>query len=92
MNDCLQAENLTEVLYHGMPTPTWKPSEGPHAATLDQVFVSHQCLPSLDLSLHWKISLAFDHALLIISMQHSVIGTDEHVGQTVTLTPNQDAG
>jgi hypothetical protein len=53
MNDWLRAENLTEVLYHGrMPTPTWRPSEGPQAETLDRVFVFNECLPSPNLSVH----------------------------------------
>ena len=74
MNDWLRAENLTEILYRGMPTPTWRPSEGPQAATLDRVFVTHECLPSPSLSVHWKNSLVFDHALLLLRIPLSVIG------------------
>jgi hypothetical protein len=75
MTDWLQAKQLTEVLSQGKPIPTWKPYEGPQAATLDRVFATCESLPSLELSVHWTNRLVCDHALLILRIQHSSIGT-----------------
>jgi len=76
MNDWVRTTNLTEVLQHEKPTPTWKPSEGPQEATLDRVLVTHDDLPLLELSVKWHHPLiVFDHALLILRIQHSLIGT-----------------
>jgi hypothetical protein len=74
-------KNLTEVLQHGKPAPTWKPwkpSEGSQA--FDRV--------------RWPCPLSiFDHTQLTLRLQHSLIGTGSarHVGQTEKLFPNQDA-
>ena len=76
MTDWVQAANLTEVLPRGKPTPTWKPSEGPQKAALDRVLVTHDDLASLELSVRWHCPLlVFDHALLTLQIQHTLIGT-----------------
>ncbi len=41
MNDWVRATNLTEILQQSKPTP----NEGPHEATLDQVFITHESSP-----------------------------------------------
>ena len=57
-------------------TPTCKPSEGQQKAMLDRVLVSHDDLASLELSVRWHCPLiVFDHALLTLQIQHSLIGT-----------------
>ena len=77
MTDWVNQSNLTEVvLQWGEPTSTWKPSEGPQSAALDRVFVSRDELPQLELSVHWHCPLiVFDHAVLVLRIQDSLIGT-----------------
>ena len=67
MSDWVETIDLTEVLQQEKLTPTWKPSEGPQKAMLDSVFVTHNDLSSLNLSVQWHCPLLiFDHALLIL--------------------------
>ena len=76
MSSWVTMTKLTEVLQQGKPTPTWRPSEGLQSAALDRVFVSHDVLPHLDLSVHWHCPLIVcDHALLVLRLQDSLIGT-----------------
>ena len=76
MTDWMRTANLTEVLPRGKLIPTWKPSEGPQKAVLDRVLVTHDDLASLELSVRWHRPLiVFDHALLTLQIQHSLIGT-----------------
>jgi len=88
MSDWVETTGLTEVLPQGKPTPTWKPSEGPQKAMLDRVFLTRNDLPSLELSVQWHYPLLiFDHALLILRIQHSLIGT----GYAGACRPDRDA-
>ena len=55
---------------------------------LDRVFVTRNDLPSLELSVQWHYPLLiFDHALLILRIQHSLIGT----GYAGACRPDRDA-
>jgi hypothetical protein len=76
MTDWVQATNLTEVFPRGKVTPTWKPSEGAQKGVLDRVLITHDDLASLELSVRWHCPLiVFDHALLTLQIQDSLIGT-----------------
>ena len=87
MNDWVRGTNLTEVLQQSKPTPTWRPSEGPQEATLDRVFTTRESLPSLGLSVQWCSPLIFDHASLLVRIDHSQIGT----GYAGACRPERDA-
>ncbi len=76
MTDWVLVANLTEVFPRSKPTPTWKPSEGLQKAVLDRVLIAHDDLASLELSVLWHCPLiVFDHTLLTLQIQHSLIGT-----------------
>ena len=88
MNEWIQTTNLTEVFYQGKPTPTWKPSEGLQEATLDRVLVTQDALPSPELLVQWHSPIMiFDHAVLILRIQHSLIGT----GYAGACRPDRDS-
>ncbi len=76
MNEWVQTSGLTEVLQHGKPTPTWRPNEGTKKAILDRVFVTPEACPLPELSVQWhNPNIVFDHAVLLLRIQHSLIGT-----------------
>jgi hypothetical protein len=88
MADWVKRIDLTEVLPQGTPAPTWKPSEGLQKAMLDRAFVTSDDLPLLELSVQWHCPLlVFDHALVILRLQHSLIGT----GYAGACRPDRDA-
>jgi hypothetical protein len=76
MNEWVQTNGLTEVLQHGKPTPTWRPNKGTKKARLDRVFVTPDACPLPELSVQWHSpNIVFDHALLLLQIQHLLIGT-----------------
>jgi hypothetical protein len=76
MNKWVQTIGLTEVLQHGKPTPTWRPNECTKKAMLDRVFVTPDACPLPELSVQWHSpNIVFDHAVLLLRIQHSLIGT-----------------
>ncbi len=76
MNEWVQASGLIEILQQGKPTPTWRPSVGTKKAMLDRVFVTPDTRPIPELSVQWHSPhIVFDHAVLLLRIQHSLIGT-----------------
>ena len=75
MTDWITKTNLTEVFQNGSPTCTWRPSEGPQRAALDRVLLSQEEASQLELSVEWRCPLVFDHALLVLRIQDTLIGT-----------------
>ncbi len=74
MNEWVQTSGLTEVLQHGKPT--WRPNEVTKKAMLDRVFVIPDACPLPELSVQWHSpNIVFDHAVLLLRIQHSLIGT-----------------
>ena len=88
MNDWITVTRLTEVFQQGVSTPTWRPSNGPKRATLNRVLVAQVDQQQVDLTVQWRSPLiTFDHALLIIRIQHPLIGT----GYAGACRPDRDA-